>query len=784
MIYKQFFDFHDEKYKELFCITLYRVIQTYPNSEYLHKLLELKNIQAELFIDELKKCYGHIKKEKLLKTLNRSPHELKTKAYLWPYYSLYFSLELYSKKIQIDKDIEKMIRLVFLYHYNYELCLQADTENLFYKLEQLSLSLTRVIEILYYIKLNGSAEIYEKYFDIYNNDLFLHFFEEVDTIEINKFKVVSKKSKNYIRYSETDNRYFDIEVTRVLNKTEYIVNTILKHHALYRDFLSGNLDLSRKIEKIEKIRLTSKLRDSADEVQQKLDHIKEIPSSLSDNRAEIIEQISKEILVQRDSSEAGNLFLQRLRNRAYSANVTKHNLISTKHYDIPPLSLLKEFILDLFHVKDKEDKKVDDVSGKEEIVFRIIFIFGVLIGQSYYRAVRILLNDFDDIKIKFEKEEIWTKINKDLFSKTTDKNFFEKKVGDIYFSIPYLLSLALVEIKKIINKDKQYYFSDDVEQKYHIYFKEKMKLFYKTIHINTKRIDFLSRAYLTQQGFENISIMFCTAIYSQNDTAKMAYASINKKTDYFSDYIQYLYEALEIENVLGSYLNIKMKSSHSTVVKERIYAGSNLLVKDNKVMDFFHKLYDLIYCESDQYKKFNYIAVYVRYAMSLLVGTRTFEDSANMKDIGRSLKVMKLSEKAETKLSGLRIIPLCDEILELIQYYQQSCEKFDLDNTKFYLFVNEQFLLLSRERVERYQLFENDILEFVKKIPLNFGRHVFTKFAIEQGVAQDYIDAFLGHYSAGLEQIGIYSSLSIPIYINTIRETTSKIASLYGVKML
>ena len=781
MIYKEFFDFDDEKYKELFCVTLYKTVQAYPNLEYLYKLLELKNMQSEVFINELKKCHSHIKKDKLLKTLNRSPHQLKSKAYLWPYYSLYFSLGLYSKKIKIDKDIEKIIHLVFLYHYNYELCLQTDTENLLYKLEQLSLSLTRVIEILYYIKVNDSAETYKKYFDTYNNDLFLHFLEEVDIIEINKFKVVSKKSKNYIRYSETDKKYFDIEVTRVLNKTEYIVDTILKHHKLYIDFLSGNLDLSRKIEKIEKLRLTSKVRDSADEVQQKLDNIKVAPSLLSDNRAEIIEQTSKEILVQRDSNEAGNLFLQRLRNRAYSANITKHNLISTKHYDIPSLSLLKEFILDLF---ENKDKKVDGVSEEEESIFKIIFLFGVLIGQSYYRGVRILLEDFDDIKIKFDKEEMWTKINKNLFSKATDKNFFEKKVGDIYFSIPYLLSLALVKIQKTIRRNEQNYLSEATEQKYNYYFDERMKLFYKTIHINIKRIDFLSRAYLTQQGFENISIMFCTAIYSQNDTAKMAYASINKKTDYFSDYIQYLYEALEIENVLGSYLNIKMKSSYSTVVKERIYAGSNLLVRDNKVMDFFHQLYDLIYYELDQYKKFNYISIYVRYAMSLLVGTRTFEDSANMKDISRSLKVMKLTEKAETKLSGLRIIPLCDEILELIQYYQQSCEKFDLDNTQFYLFINEQFLLLSREKVEKYQLFEGDILEFIKKVPLNFGRHVFTKFAIEQGVAQDYIDAFLGHYSAGLEQVGIYSSLDIPMYIDTIRDTTSRLATLYGVKRL
>jgi len=775
MIYKQFFDFDDAKYRELFCVTLYKVIQGYPDLKYLHKLLELKNIQVEIFIDELKKCYSHIKKDKLLKTLNRSPHQLKSKAYLWPYYSLYFSLELYSKKIKIDKDIEKIIYLVFLYHYSYELCIQNDTDNLLYKLEQLALSLTRVIEILYSIKVKASEEVYKKYFDTYNNDLFLHFLEVVDETETKRYKIKQKKSKNYIRYYENTKDYFNVEVTRILHQTENIVDTIVSHYDMYIDFISGNLDISRQREKVEKIRLVSKNKEDSDEVEQKLFHtINDIPRVLSNNRAELIEQISKELLVQRDSKEAGNLFRQRLQNRAYSANVTKQNLISTKHYDIPPLSLLKEFISDLFI----------EVPTKDEEVFVIVFIFGVLTGQSYYRVIRILLEDFDDIKIKLDKEEMRTKINKNLFSKVQDKDFFEKKVSDVYFSIPYLLSLALTKIQKIINQDKQYYLSDDREQKYYTYFKEKMKLFYKTIHINIKGIDFLSRAYLTQQGYENISTMFCTAIYSQNDTAKMAYASINKKTDYFSDYIQYLYEALDVENVLGSYLNIKMRSSHTTIVKERTYAGSNLLVKKEKVVSFFSKLNDLIYYESDQYKKFNFISIYVRYAMSLLVGTRTFEDSANMKDVSHSLKVMKLSEKAETKLSGLRIIPLCDEILELILYYQQSCEKFDLDNTKFHLFINEQFLLLSRERVERHQLVDDDIMKFVKNVPLNFGRHVFTKFAIEQGIAQDYIDAFLGHYSAGLEQVGIYSSLDIPMYIEAIRETTSKLASLYGVKML
>jgi len=780
MIYKKIFDFDDAKYRELFCVTLYKVIQAYPDLKYLHKLLELKNIQVEVFIDKLKKCYSHIKKGELLTTLNRSPHQLKSKAYLWPYYSLYFSLELYSKKIKIDKDIEKIIHLVFLYHYSYELCIQSDTDNLLYKLEQLALSLTRVIEILYSIKVKASEEVYKKYFDTYNNDLFLYFLEVVDETETKRYTIKQKKSKNYISYYENTKDYFNVEVTRILHQTENIVDTIVSHYDMYIDFISGNLDISRQREKVEKFRLVSKNKEDSDEVEQKLFHtINDIPKVLSNNRAELIEQISKEFLVQRDSKEAGNLFRQRLQNKAYSANVTKQNLITTKHYDIPPLSLLKEFISNLF-IKDNTKKALT----KSEEVFIIVFIFGVLTGQSYNRTIRIMLEDFDEIKIKLDKKEMWTKINKNLFSKVRDQDFFEKKVGDVYFSIPYMLSLSLTKIKKIINQDKQYYLSDNSEQEYHNYFAEKMKLYYKTIHINTKRIDFLPRAYLTQQGYENISTMFCTAIYSQNDTAKMAYASINKKTDYFSDYIQYLYDALDIESVLGHYLNIKMKSSRVTVVKERTYAGSNLLVKKEKVVDFFNKLNNLIYYEEDRYKKFTYISIYVRYAMGLLVGTRTFEDSADMENISYLLKVMKLSEKAETKLSGLRIIPLCDEILELILYYQQSCKEFYLDKTKFHLFLNDRFVLLSQKNLEKYVLDDDRISKFLQNVPLNFGRHIFTKFAIEQGIAQDYIDAFLGHYSAGLEQIGIYSSLDIPMYIESIRETTSNLASLYGVKML
>jgi len=44
-----------------------------------------------------------------------------------------------------------------------------------------------------------------------------------------------------------------------------------------------------------------------------------------------------------------------------------------------------------------------------------------------------------------------------------------------------------------------------------------------------------------------------------------------------------------------------------------------------------------------------------------------------------------------------------------------------------------------------------------------------------------YLEAFMGHYIAGAEQIGIYSTLNMPDYISKVRDLTSKIARIYGV---
>lgn len=781
-ICKQFFDFNNEKYNYLFCVTLYNMVEAYPNSEYLHQIISLKNIQFNEFVEQLATCFKKIKPDKLPKILNRSPHELKSKAYLWPYYSIYHTFQLYSKKLEKDKDIEKIIYLVYLYHYYYEVNIHTDADNLLYKLEQLAIAITRSIEILAQLKMYVSEDTYEKYFDTNSKDLFLHFIDVMDHTEIEKYKVVSKKSKNYIRYTESETKEIDIEVTRVLNKSEYIINSIISNYQLYVDFISGDLDLTRKRKKYHRSKPSVKSGE-VEEVEQKLvEKIDVDITSISKNKAELNEQLSKQLFVHRElKEEPVNLFRQRLRNRAYSANVAKQHLISTEHYDIPPLNLLKEFIATLSE-KVFEKEKNDDFEKNK--IFSIIFIFGVLTAQSYYRTIHILLENFDEIKIKLDNGLVRIKIDDGFFAKQQNNDLFEKKVGSVYFSIPYLLSLALHKIQKSVKQNQHYYLSEEAEDEYHKYIGKLQSDFYKTIFIDTKRIDKLSRSYLADRGYENITTMFCTAIYSQNDTSKMAYASIHKKTEYFSDYIQYLYDALEIDRVLNDFLGLNKYTAPPKKLEERVYAGSNLLVKRDKVVEFFNNLYDLICYERDIHRRFNFISIYVRYAMSLLAGTRTFTDSADLTDVSYVFKIMKLSEKSETKLSGLRIVPLCDEVLELIQLYKQECKNFEIDERKFHLYIDNSFTLFSAESIVKNKMVDGLVFNFISTVPLNFGRHIFTKVAIEQGIAQDHIDAFLGHYTSGLEQIGIYSTLDIPKYTDTIRELMSAIASMYGVRSI
>lgn len=146
-----------------------------------------------------------------------------------------------------------------------------------------------------------------------------------------------------------------------------------------------------------------------------------------------------------------------------------------------------------------------------------------------------------------------------------------------------------------------------------------------------------------------------------------------------------------------------------------------------------------------------------------------------------------ITEKSESKLNGIRIIPLCETIERIIKYYNQICNDHGIYLDCISLYDNDKLVKFDKKIAFKIiSSITNDkfINDFIKYVPLNTGRHIINQYKIEKKLNSIYIETFLGHYISGAEQLGIYSPLHIPGYIHYIRENMQNIANLFGIREL
>lgn len=804
---QKYFNYSGDFFFNEFCKTVHEILLIYPANKYFLEILNYYQLDQKKFYNELQNKIKLQNTNKLTTIIKRSPPLIQDKSYLWSYYSLYYSLELYNKPIEKNIVNEKIIDLLFKSHISYLKTFDNNTDITLHKLNSLGQAITRVIEILVSLKKLDNKNIDEHYFNTYQ-DLFINFIDTInDTQEIQKYSVIQStyKKRKCIRFYTyclpekilqkiswtkvkyispciiftnelyTKNNHIEIDTTRIINPNDKILDSIVSLYQTYLDFLDGDLDISKKREHARRFINKNKSKSDEKEIIQVLEN--EISTKdFSKNIPESIEQMSKVHEAYREvEKDNPNSYGQRFRNKAYSANETKRNLVSSKSYKIPVKEMLAEFIVYMFGNQCNDSEKI----------YNIIFIFGILSGQSYNRLVGILKKDHNEIKVNFKTQEVSVLINEGLFAKKLNNKYFENNSKKVFYKIPYLLSLSLSEIKRSIENSNIDFGLEESEQKYHDYIKDLTNRFKNKIIIDTKNIHKISTAYLREIGLEDTTKMFVTAIYSRNDTAKMAYASIHKQAQYYSDYVELLYSELSIDDVLIDFLSLKKDAlKHKVLITSREYAGSNLLVRGSELTYFFETLYRNIKDSKDKYTYFNCVSLYVRYAISLLAGTRTFIESANLEEISYAFKVMRITEKAETKIAGVRVIPLTDTLIGLIKDYKGLCKNYDLDENIFHLYDGNKFYIFNANKVNSIHGMNEELENFIKCVPINFGRHLFTKYAIEKKIPRDYINAFLGHYSSGLEQLGIYSTLDYPSYINSIRRLTDMISDIHNIRAL
>lgn len=791
---------------------LYNIFKTLKITLYLNKdhedLLEelLKQCEIKLdlplFFKKLDQILENLNGTPKQSILKKSPKQLQEAPLTWLYYAVYFSLDLGNKTendFLNNSNIQSVLLLVIKYHLLYIIYKKDDRASASPDLyKESTQTFVRMSEYLFKFALQNNDLLNDIYFNIKKplDQNFFQLLENENSSEKNCFFIrEDKKIGNFLVYQNNEiGLHLQIKSSRMIRKGEQnhewhntnIINYLLAGRQHYERILqlifntntgSGHGGGGASIH-------TLQYTEEEEFLKGVIKKDMQIPKDFSPEDA--IDAINSRKLKKRafpvgeQQPDVPNLHKQYLRNKAFSANITKKTLVLLADYDVPPLSILKDF-LQFITAKPFESPVII------EDVYKTIFLIDTLLGLGYIKILDIFLENSKSIKL----EKSYLKINLDvnLFSKK-ENSYLQKTSRQIIYRVPYLLSLLTGQVqnyfKDFTDVQKKEIYTEDKINEYFKFIKKQIKAYPKHISLNPKHMWKILDSYKKAHLYEDMSTLFCIGRYQQNDTPKLAYASTNQRAQGHSNLIEILYEKLDMHIYIANLLKIKSlvfskSTEFNTTAK---YVGSGQVVLPQKSKIFFQSLKTLMLHEDDEEKYFNLYAVYARYAMSLLLGLRGLKNSANLNCVSFEFHTFIISEKSQTLLSGVRVIPMCKEIENILKKYQVLANRLQVPLDNIYLLVGGGYQKCKVENMiamlENYNV-EQSVIDFVRLVPLNTGRHVITKLAMETNFNLFYLQSLMGHYISGAEQMGIYSTLNIPDYINKVRSLTSNIAKIYGV---
>ena len=722
---------------------------------------------------------------------------------IWCFIALYWSYnlknkdqtlitEIYNPKIG---DIALKFLLFFLQMKQKEahmVCVEHKSS--FY--EDLSARLVRVIDILPVMDVQASKHLKELYFPNSQAGLALNFLKvqvenpwEGTTLSV---KIDSKTGKNAIQYKhDNENLNFIIQPSRMTkdgafrdldktyNQLTQLYNLDLASSKTKYSFGNKRKSSKKKILPVieplgeeliyEDSSTDPEILGSEDQIEQKAKR-KAYRRDMNDfsDTDEDSEEEAKEYVIP-------NAFQQHKRNVAFSSKLSKERLLLKSDYDIPVTEHLKAFISTL-NTEDNDSK-----------IYTGYFILNVsLVCKN--QDLMSLLQEREEGSFQLKNRVIIVDIDNALFANNYSK-LLSQSEDKLAFNIPITMVMLIVMMKKtILAKD----FNKGIFlEKYKEFIKTSIKAFPKSITIKIKQLHRYSAQYMRENGKDILTGKLATAVYSQNDTAGLAYTSSRSNAAEHSSFIQEYWDELGLSGTVSNILDINTNFSTnvSSIASEK-FSGTSQVVETNTADVFFKVLQQNIYDQNNSEDlHFNLVTIYIRYAMSLLSGTRPFYESANFTSYNDETGMWMISEKAQDIASGTRLVPLCNIMNALLNDYQKILEEKGLKNN-FYLIMDAKPVIFSSYKAHKFlqnthNLDDRETLEeYVKDVPLNSGRHLFTREAIENKLDTYYISTYLGHYSASEEQFGIYSTLNVQDYCNSVKNITTKIAHVCGIKEL
>ncbi|MHB8100127.1 MAG: hypothetical protein ACYDD5_11150 [Sulfuricurvum sp.] len=791
----------------------------------INEVLKLSGIDrpAPLFMRLLEEIYFDIVKQQnkgvLQQTMKHAPNVIQHSPLTWAYYALYWywpqnaSFEEMKSKMP-----ENLAKILFQFHFDLLIYKQKESiestdrrDDKFY--HDVARGVTRGVELLsgLYIQkdtlLNKDDKEYleEVYFNKNDDDWLFNFYNvlENDLIEANSFRIQDGGTSSfYISYDSISHNigewHFRTSRKTQAGKTRQKgVNNNLRHYMLsyrenhekmrgliYKDKPSQGSG-GKRSKKISQYTVVEPFNRS-------LSINLDIPVEPS-TREEAIEQKNNETkrtraypdtaLGERDAIP--NAAQQRNRNKAFSAKITKRSLLLKTDYEVPPKEHLKEFIKYVF------SNKMNDAFNREDF-FKSVFLTSLITGYDYHRTVTgIFLQTNNMAEYKEKTNEIAIGIDPGLFSKEKKSDYLVYGIKDIVYRLPYLYGMLWSRQKSQILALDEEEIAQLTSQKWaneYIGFMVSLqKTFQKKIKINFKHIWRIIATYRREQSIEDMSVLFCVGKYQSCDESRLAYASTLKRSETFSEMMEKMYIDLDLHESVCKLLGISrelFRPALSITVKPE-YAGTSRVLEIQKSIQFFNDMNRLVRLQISPVAEFNILSIALRFALSITLGTRTFSKSDSFEFM--SMHTIRISEKAETISAGTRIIPVCDIAENLIERYRKMALDLGFEVTQVMFIVDGKLESYSDKKalhfLDSYGA-PKHVQQFVIQVPLNTGRHIITKYAIEHNFNSFYLEALLGHYISGGEQEGIFSTMNMREYISSTREMLQHIAQIYGVDKL
>lgn len=675
----------------------------------------------------------------------------------------------------------------------------------------LGVRVVRAIEILTQMSLQDNAYLYRIYLSPSIQDIVENFFMTISSnrFESNTLSIGESEAGRAIKYQ---NIHYGIEL--IVPTTRMLKDGFLSEpEDTLREWLQlMNLEPKNTGNRISKGGIRRKKQKQIyDEIDSALIPVTMIDPSIMNEEEEVEREnktlSTRSIYSDKEQNNIPSSLMQHRQNGIFSSIVTKNNIFQESEYDVPPIPILTLYC-----------QTLKDVVLSDKF-FKSLFLVSISTGIKTEDIISFVAGEKQNA-FKLKDTTLITQMETDFFSKKKFSDLFVNTDTILSYELPVRMAMILASLKRnyqtisiahfclwfhgfsfsprskvvfSLKKSSIQFFTpkDSLLANYVQYLTKHTKKFkYKISNKPSKTHRYLFH-YINSIDGDLRTAKLAADSHNRNDRSRLAYTSARKNATLHSQYIKQFWVELDFDRTSDNLIGISTKGYKTTIseLSAAQYSGSSLVVKAEVSQIFFKSLLiNIEDCTNDS-DRFNLISIYVRYALALLAGTREFSNSANFTSWSQKQNMLSINEKSSSWSMGIRYIPLNQTISNILTFYQNILIKKGLstnvylcrDNTYSTYTAGDAVLVIE----DMLNLTNKEVLrQYTLNVPLNVGRHIFTCKSLDQDIPQAYVDAFLGHYGKGEEQLGSYSCLNLRNFNEHIQTITSIIQIEHGIKEL